>query len=107
MLIEIAVFLLAAVIAVPLSRWLGLGAVLGFLGAGMAIGPWGLGLIDDVETILHVSEFGVVLLLFVIGLELQPTRLWALRRQVFGLGTAQVGTTAAAIGITLVTAEWT
>lgn len=107
MLVEIAVFLFAAVVAVPLSRWLGLGAVLGFLGAGMAIGPWGLGLIDDVETILHVSEFGVVLLLFVIGLELQPTRLWALRRQVFGLGTAQVGTTAALIGIGLVAAGWT
>lgn len=107
MLTQIAIFLLAAVIAVPLSRKLGLGAVLGFLGAGMLIGPWGLRLVQDVETILHFSEFGVVLLLFLIGLELQPSRLWALRRQVFGLGTAQVLGTGAVLGAGLAVAGWT
>lgn len=84
------VYLAAAVLAVPLAKRLGLGAVLGYLLAGMAIGPWGLGLIAEVETILHFSEFGVVLLLFVIGLELEPARLWAMRRPIFGWGAAQV-----------------
>ena len=90
-------FLLATVLVVPLFRRIGLGAVLGYLVSGMLIGPWGLGLIDEVEAILHFGEFGVVLLLFLIGLELQPTRLWALRRPVFGLGAAQVLATAIAI----------
>lgn len=85
------VYLAAAVVAVPLARALGLGAVLGYLLAGIAIGPFGMGLITEVETILHFSEFGVVLLLFVIGLELEPQRLWSLRRSIFGWGAAQVG----------------
>ncbi|MDB5792752.1 MAG: Potassium transporter KefC [Massilia sp.] len=84
------VYLGAAVVAVPLAKRLGLGAVLGYLMAGMAIGPWGLGLIREVDTILHFSEFGVVLLLFVIGLELEPARLWSMRRPIFGWGAAQV-----------------
>ena len=84
------VFLLAAVIAVPLFRRLGLGAVLGYLAAGVVIGPDGLGVIDDPESTLTASEFGVVMLLFVIGLELSPARLWVMRRQVFGLGGLQV-----------------
>jgi glutathione-regulated potassium-efflux system protein KefB len=89
--LEIAlVFLIAAVVAVPLFRRLGLGAVLGYLAAGVAIGPDGLGLIDDPESTLTASEFGVVMLLFVIGLELSPARLWVMRRQVFGLGGLQV-----------------
>jgi glutathione-regulated potassium-efflux system protein KefB len=93
--LEIAlVFLLAAVIAVPLFRRLGLGAVLGYLAAGIAIGPDGLGLIDDPESTLTASEFGVVMLLFVIGLELSPARLWVMRRQVFGLGGLQVAISA-------------
>ena len=75
MLSEIVIFLAAAVIMVPLARWAGLGAVLGFLSAGVLIGPWVLGLIDDVDTILHLSELGVVLLLFLIGLELKPSRI--------------------------------
>ncbi len=87
---EAVVFLAAAVIAVPLFRRLGVGAVLGYLTAGMVIGPWVLGLVSDVGNILHFAELGVVLLLFVIGLELQPSRLWTLRRPVFGLGSAQV-----------------
>lgn len=91
------IYLAAAVLAVPLAKRLGLGAVLGYLLAGMAIGPWGLGLIEDVEDILHFSEFGVVLLLFLIGLELEPDRLWSLRRQIFGWGTAQVLLVAAAL----------
>jgi len=89
-----AVFLLAAaVIVVPLSKRLGFAAVLGFLLAGVVLGPWGLGLVADVERILHFAELGVVFLLFLIGLELQPSRLWALRHAVFGLGAAQVGLT--------------
>jgi monovalent cation:proton antiporter-2 (CPA2) family protein len=90
---EAVVFLAAAVIAVPLSRRLGVGAVLGYLVAGLLIGPSVFGFISNVDNILHFAELGVVLLLFVIGLELQPTRLWALRRSVFGLGTIQVTVT--------------
>ena len=89
-LINALVYLAAAVVAVPISKRLGLGAVLGYLLAGIAIGPWGLRLIGEVEDILHFSEFGVVLLLFLIGLELEPKRLWAMRRPVFGTGSAQV-----------------
>ncbi len=90
LLAQSAIFLAAAVIAVPVARRLGLGAVLGYLAAGILIGPWGARLITDVNAILHFAELGVVLLLFVIGLELQPSRLWALRRAVFGTGSAQV-----------------
>lgn len=90
---EAVVFLAATVIAVPLSRRLGVGAVLGYLVAGLLIGPSVFGLISNVDNILHFAELGVVLLLFVIGLELQPTRLWTLRRSVFGLGSLQVAIT--------------
>lgn len=96
-LAESAIYLAAAVIAVPLFSRLGFGSVLGYLAAGAAIGPWGLRLVGDVDGILHFSEFGVVLLLFVIGLELQPARLWTMRHGVFGLGGIQVATTAAVI----------
>jgi len=85
-----AIYLAAAVITVPLFKHLGLGAVLGYLVAGVAIGPWVLGLIEDSGDILHFAEFGVVLLLFLIGLELNPKRLWSMRRAIFGLGGAQV-----------------
>ncbi len=89
-------YLTAAVLAVPIAQALGLGAIIGYLAAGIAIGPWGLGLVSNVEDILHFAEFGVVLMLFLVGLELQPSRLWALRRPIFGTGTAQVlGCTAA------------
>jgi monovalent cation:proton antiporter-2 (CPA2) family protein len=88
-LFEVSVLLLAAVIAIPLFRRLRLGAVLGYLAAGIVIGPWVLGVVRNVENILQFSEFGVVLLLFIIGLELQPSRLWVLRRTVFGLGALQ------------------
>ena len=90
------IYLAAAVIAVPLARLLGLGAIIGYLGAGIAIGPWGLGLVTDPEQILHFAEFGVVLMLFLVGLELEPGRLWAMRRPIFGWGSVQMaGCTAA------------
>lgn len=90
-LLPIVVLLAAAVIAVPVFRRAGLGSVLGYLAAGIAIGPWGLGLFQDAQTILHVAELGVVMFLFVIGLEMQPSRLWAMKGDIFGLGLAQVG----------------
>ncbi|MFZ6185886.1 monovalent cation:proton antiporter-2 (CPA2) family protein [Nannocystis pusilla] len=92
-LAQSAIFLAAAVVVVPLFKRLGLGSVLGYLAAGAVIGPSGLGLVEHVEDTLHVAEFGVVLLLFVIGLELQPKRLWEMRAGVFGLGSAQVAVT--------------
>ena len=84
------IYLAAAVIAVPLAKKLGLGSIIGYLAAGMAIGPWGLGLVTNVQDILHFAEFGVVLMLFLVGLELEPERLWELRRPIFGWGSAQV-----------------
>jgi glutathione-regulated potassium-efflux system ancillary protein KefC/glutathione-regulated potassium-efflux system protein KefB len=87
---ESVVYLLAAIIMVSVSRRLGFGSVLGYLAAGILIGPFGLALIHDPEHILHFAELGVVLLLFIVGLELQPSRLWVLRKMVFGLGAAQV-----------------
>ncbi|WP_061244544.1 monovalent cation:proton antiporter-2 (CPA2) family protein [Leptospira noguchii] len=90
LLINLIVFLSAAVISVPLFKRIGLGSVVGYLVGGTIIGPWGIGLITNVDSILHLSEFGVVLLLFLIGLELKPQRLWILRRPVFGLGGLQV-----------------
>ena len=89
-LINSFIYLSAAVIAVPLSKALGLGSIIGYLVAGLAIGPWGLGLVSNVTDILHFAEFGVVLMLFLVGLELEPKRLWSLRRPVFGWGSAQV-----------------
>jgi glutathione-regulated potassium-efflux system ancillary protein KefC len=84
------IYLGAAVLAVPVSRALGLGSIIGYLAAGLAIGPWGLGLVSNVEDILHFAEFGVVLMLFLVGLELEPRRLWSMRRPIFGWGSAQV-----------------
>lgn len=97
LLAQSAVFLAAAVIAVPLFRRYQMGAILGYLAAGVVIGPSGLGIIGGVSSIMHVAELGIVMLLFVIGLELQPSRLWVLRKSVFGLGAAQVTLTAALI----------
>ena len=96
------VLLAAAVIAVPLFRKLGLGAVLGYLCAGLLIGPFGLAFFHDPQAILHVAELGVVLFLFLIGLEMRPTKLWALRKEIFGLGLAQVlvcGTLLTGVGL--------
>ncbi len=97
MLYMAAIFLLAAVIAVPIFRKIGCGAVLGYLAAGVIIGPSVLGLVDDVDAILEFAKIGVILLLFLVGLELAPHRLWVMRRSIFGLGL--VGVTAAAIPI--------
>ncbi|RSZ41020.1 MULTISPECIES: glutathione-regulated potassium-efflux system protein KefC [unclassified Variovorax] len=102
------IYLSAAVLVVPLSKALGLGSIIGYLVAGIAIGPWGLGLVSSVEDVLHFAEFGVVLMLFLVGLELEPRRLWNLRRPIFGWGTAQVLSCAAvlfAVGWA-VGAEW-
>jgi len=89
-LTQVVALLGAAVVAVPLFKRLGLGSVLGYLTAGLIIGPFGLRLFSDPQAILHVAELGVVMFLFVIGLEMQPSRLWSLRREIFGLGVAQV-----------------
>ena len=91
------IYLGAAVIAVPLSRALGLGAILGYLAAGIAIGPWGLRLVGNVQDVLHFAEFGVVLMLFLVGLELEPRRLWNLRGPIFGWGSVQLLGSAALI----------
>src|SRR5260221_2920181 len=96
------IYLAAGIIAVPIFKRVGLGSVLGYLVAGVAIGPWGLRLVSDPKTVLQIAEFGVVLLLFLVGLELNAQRVWALRRAIFGLGGVQVAATiAAATGIAL------
>ena len=102
------IYLGAAVLVVPLSKALGLGSIIGYLVAGIAIGPWGLGLVSSVEEVLHFAEFGVVLMLFLVGLELEPKRLWNLRRPIFGWGLAQVASCAVVLfGIGwLAGAEW-
>lgn len=87
---SVVILLGAAVVAVPVFKRAGLGSVLGYLAAGLAIGPFGAGLFSDPMAILHVAELGVVMFLFIIGLEMQPSRLWAMRRDIFGLGLAQV-----------------
>ncbi|ENY9928740.1 TPA: cation:proton antiporter [Pseudomonas aeruginosa] len=89
-LLPVVVLLGAAVIAVPLFKRLGLGSVLGYLAAGVVIGPFGLGFFDDTHSILQVAELGVVMFLFIIGLEMQPSRLLSIRGDIFGLGLAQV-----------------
>jgi glutathione-regulated potassium-efflux system ancillary protein KefC/glutathione-regulated potassium-efflux system protein KefB len=98
LLAQIAIFLAAAVIAIPIFRYFKLGSVLGYLAAGMIIGPAGLGLISKIDATQHIAEFGIVLLMFVIGLELQPSRLWVMRKPIFGLGLAQVLATTAIVG---------
>ncbi len=88
-LLPVVMLLGAAVVAVPLFKRLGLGSVLGYLAAGLVIGPFGFGWFSDPQAILHTAELGVVMFLFVIGLEMQPSHLWALRREIFGLGSLQ------------------
>lgn len=96
-LFQALIYLLAAVITVPLAQRFGLGSVLGYLIAGMVIGPSALGLVGDVEDVQHFAEFGVVIMLFVVGLELRPSLLWKLRGPILGLGGAQVATTASVV----------
>ena len=107
-LIQVVSLLGAAVVAVPLFKRLGLGSVLGYLAAGLAIGPYGLALVTDSHAIIHIAEFGVVMFLFVIGLEMKPSHLWGLRRQIFGLGSLQVVISAILLTIvgTLFGASW-
>jgi glutathione-regulated potassium-efflux system ancillary protein KefC len=92
------IYLGAAVLAVPLARALGLSSIIGYLAAGVAIGPWGLGLVSDPQQVLQFAEFGVVLMLFLLGLELEPRRLWAMRRPIFGWGGVQLGASALLLG---------
>ncbi|HEX3951629.1 MAG TPA: monovalent cation:proton antiporter-2 (CPA2) family protein [Steroidobacteraceae bacterium] len=98
LLAQIAIFLAAAVIAIPIFRRFKLGSVLGYLTAGVIIGPASLGLVSSVEATKDIAQFGIVLLMFIIGLELQPSRLWVLRKSIFGLGTAQVAATTIGVG---------
>ena len=99
LLMEAVTYLAGAVIFVPLAKRFGLGSVLGYLAAGCAIGPFGLRLVQDVDSIMHFSEFGVVLMLFAIGLELDPKRLWSMRSDVFRGGGLQMGVSGALIGL--------
>ena len=99
LLLAVVVLMLAAAISVPFFRWLGLGSVIGFLTAGVVVGPWGLKITTEVETIRHFSEFGVVFLLFLIGLELRLSKLWGIRRVVFGLGGSQIMVTGGLIAV--------
>jgi CPA2 family monovalent cation:H+ antiporter-2/glutathione-regulated potassium-efflux system protein KefB len=98
MLLTLVALLIAVAIAVPISRRLGLGSVLGYLVAGVAVGPRGAGLVSDVDQVQEIAELGVVMLLFLIGLEVRPQRLWTLRRSILGLGSAQVLLCGAALG---------
>ena len=102
------VYLAAAVLAVPLAKFLGLGSIIGYLGAGILIGPWGLRLVTNPQEMLSFSEFGVVLMLFLVGLELEPKRLWAMRLAVFGWGSVQLfGSAALMLGVAVLTGlDW-
>src|SRR5580765_3095129 len=89
-LVQVVALLAAGVVAVPIFKRLGLGSVLGYLTAGLVIGPFGLRLFNDPQAILHVAELDVVMFLVIIGLAMQPSTLWGLRRDIFGIGAAQV-----------------
>lgn len=98
-LLKLLIYLAAATIAVPIARKCRLGSVLGYLIAGIVIGPFGLSLIDDIEAVMRFTEFGVVMMLFLIGLELKPSLLWQMRTPILGMGGSQVLVTSAAIGL--------
>src|ERR1700754_369006 len=98
LLIQALVYLTAGVFSVPIAKRLGMGSVLGYLVAGAVIGPFALSLVGQQADVMRFAEFGVVILLFLIGLEVRPALLWSLRGTIFGLGGAQVGVTAAVIG---------
>ncbi|MCP1773067.1 glutathione-regulated potassium-efflux system protein KefB [Neisseria perflava] len=105
-LIQVVALLGAAVVAVPLFKRLGLGSILGYLVAGVVIGPFGVGLFQDSQAILHTAELGVVIFLFVIGLEMKPAHLWHLRKQIFGVGALQVGVLLAALTAVIMAAGY-
>ena len=98
-LLQLFVLFTASAIAVPFAKKIGLGSVLGYLIAGIIIGPYGLSLLADVETLMHFTEFGVVIMLFLVGLELKPSLLWEMRAPIFGMGGMQVLLTALATGL--------
>jgi glutathione-regulated potassium-efflux system ancillary protein KefC len=98
-LLAVLVLLVVAVALVPVFKWLGLGTVLGYLAAGVLIGPYGLRLVSDTETLRHASEFGIVMMLFLIGMELQPSEIWRMRHKVLGLGVTQLVLTAALLAV--------
>ncbi|WP_312931014.1 monovalent cation:proton antiporter-2 (CPA2) family protein [Agrobacterium cavarae] len=89
-LAQVVVLLAAGVVTAPIFKRIGLGSVLGYLAAGLVIGPFGLGAFSDPQAIIHIAELGVVMFLFIIGLEMQPSRLWSMRKDIFGLGALQV-----------------
>src|SRR5271165_6428546 len=97
MLATLVALLAAATVSVPLTRRFGLGSVLGYLLAGVVIGPSGLGLVSELDQIASIASLGVVMLLFLIGLELRPRRLWVMRRAVFALGSSQVAVSGAVL----------
>ncbi len=106
-LLQLFIFLAAAAIAVPIAKKLGLGSVLGYLIAGIIIGPFGLSLIGDIEEVMHFTEFGVVMMLFLVGLELKPSLLWQMRTPILGMGGAQVVLSGSIIGgVSLVFLPW-
>jgi glutathione-regulated potassium-efflux system ancillary protein KefC len=109
-MLEMAViYLAAAIVAVPIAKRLGLGSVLGYLIAGIIIGPFAFGLVGDQTDVMHFAEFGVVMMLFLVGLELQPSRLWKLRHSIMGLGGLQVLLTTAlffAVGYFILNLRW-
>jgi len=102
------IYLAAAVLAVPLAKFFGLGSIMGYLGAGILIGPWGLRFVTNPQEMLSFSEFGVVLMLFLVGLELEPKRLWSLRKPIFGWGSMQLfGSAALMAGVAVLTGlDW-
>lgn len=102
LLADSVIFLAAALIAVPLSVRLGFGSVLGYLVAGAVIGPWGLRLVTDVHSILDISELGIVLMMFIIGIEMEIDKLWAMRHSIFGYGAAQVVLCAALLAVAFI-----
>lgn len=103
-LAQVVAVLGAGVVAGPVFKRLGFGSILGYLAAGVAIGPFGLKVLEEPETILHIAEFGVIMFLFIIGLEMRPARLWSMRRDIFGLGVAQVAGCGLALTAALVAA---
>src|ERR1044072_8018391 len=101
-------YLAAAVLSVPIAARLGLGSVLGYLVAGVVIGPSLLGLVGhEGADVMHFAEFGVIVMLFIVGLELQPPKLLALRRPILGMGSLQVGLTAAVLALVAIGLGWT
>src|SRR3954452_13377776 len=108
LLIQALVYLAAGVVSVPIAKRLGLGSVLGYLIAGVIVGPYALNLVGEAGDVMRFAEFGVVILLFLIGLEVRPALLWEMRTSIFGLGLAQLLASAAAIGAAafLLGADW-